>query len=130
MTEDVKKDKQKKDGLLIWAILVAFGVGALMSFVFAVLMYGLWVLPVTELVEQSPVNLYDSLQLVVVVLAILVSYQLISFKENKKVWKEDMNKSLQNSRNTELKARPARPATPTSATPATSATLARRRSST
>lgn len=131
LNEDEIKDRQEKDGVLFWAILVAFVVGVVMVCAFIWLVFGLWLLPVTELVEESPVYLYDSLQLVVVVLAILVSYQLISFKENeiKKALKEDVNESLKNSRNTlsriliTLEAREAR-----AETPATPPTLVRRRS--
>ena len=55
---------------------------AAMIGVFTYLVFGLWHL-VTELVEESPIYLYDSLQLIIVVLAILVSYELISFREEK-----------------------------------------------
>ena len=92
----LRKQKQEKDGISVWVIVLLHGEGFLLSGFFVYLIWGLWALPVTEIVEESPVYLYDSLQVVVVVLAILVSYQLISFKENKikKVLKEDVNKSL------------------------------------
>ena len=78
-----RKDKQKADGILVWVILLVRVVGVLLVGFFIYLMFGLWLLPVTELVEESPIYLYDSLQLIIVVLAILVSYELISFREEK-----------------------------------------------
>ena len=46
------------------------------------LMFGLWQLPVAEVVEEAPMYLFDSLQLIIIVLAILVTYRLVSFGDD------------------------------------------------
>ena len=76
-TEDEVANRKK---ISIWVIWVLRLEAALLVGFFAYLMFGLWLLPVTEVVEDAPVYLYDSLQLIIVILAILVSYRLISFK--------------------------------------------------
>ena len=78
-----REEKQKADGISVWVIQLVCVVSVPLVGFFIYLMFGLWLLPVTELVEESPVYLYDSLQLIIVILAILVSYELISFREEK-----------------------------------------------
>ena len=42
-------------------------------------MFGLWLLPVSEVVEEAPIYLFDSLQLIIIV---LVTCRLISFEDD------------------------------------------------
>ena len=79
-----RRKNQRDDGISVWVIQLVRVVGVLQVVFFLYLIFGLWLLPVTELVEESPVHLYDSLQLIVVVLAILVSYELISVRNKQK----------------------------------------------
>ena len=77
--------EQEKDGISFKIIQVVRVVGLiLVGGVFFYIMYGLWLVPVSETVEESPVYLYDSLNLIIVVLAFLVSYE-ISFGDDEVV---------------------------------------------
>ena len=93
-----REEKQKADGISVWVIQLVRLVGVLLVGFFIYLMFGLWLLPVTELVEESPIHLYDSLQLIIVILAILISYELISFREEKIV--KLLEKLLENDKST------------------------------
>ena len=73
--------RMKDDGISIAAIWIVRIVGAFVVLVYAYLMFGLWLLPVTEVVEDAPVYLNDALQLIFVVLAALISYKLFSIKD-------------------------------------------------
>ena len=77
-----ENDVANKKRIAIWAIWILQIEAVLLVGFFAYLMFGLWLLPVAEVVEDAPVYLYDSLQLIIVILAILVSYRLISFKQD------------------------------------------------
>ena len=77
-----KDEKQEKDGILVWVIQLVRVVGVLLVGFFIYLILGLWFLPVTETVEEVPVYLYDFLELIIIVLAILMSYHLISLRDN------------------------------------------------
>ena len=77
--------KQQEDRISFRIILVVRVVGLiLVGGVFFYIMYGLWLVPVSETVEESPVYLYESLHLIIIVLAVLVSYK-ISFGDDEVV---------------------------------------------
>ena len=76
-----KDEKQERDGISVWVIHLVRVVGVLLVGFFIYLILGLWFLPVTETVEDVPVYLYDFLELIIIVLAILISYHLISFRD-------------------------------------------------
>ena len=77
-----KDEKQENDGISVWVIQLVRVVGVLLVGFFIYLILGLWFLPVTETVEEVPVYLYDFLELIIIVLALLMSYHLISFRDN------------------------------------------------
>ena len=65
-------------------ILVVRAVGFILVGIFVYIMWGLWLVPASETVEESPVYLSHSLHLIIVVLAFLVSYK-ISFGDDQVV---------------------------------------------
>ena len=74
----------QEDGISFLIILVVHVVGFILVGVFFYIMYGLWLVPASETVEDSPVYLSHSLHLIIVVLAVLVSYK-ISFGDDEVV---------------------------------------------
>ena len=78
--EVLRKDK-KEQQVSFWIILVVRVVGLILVGAFFYIMLGLWLVPSSETVEESPVYLSDSLHLIIVVLAVLVSYK-ISFGDD------------------------------------------------
>ena len=75
--EEIKK-KMKERGISILAIWIIRVIAAVVVLFYAYLMFGLWLLPVSEVVEDAPVYLNDALQLVFIMLAFLISYGLFS----------------------------------------------------
>ena len=87
-----KKGTNEEQGeyeISFWIILVVQLVDIILIGAFFYIMYGLWLVPASETVEDSPVYLYDSLHLIIVVLAVLVSYK-ISFGDNEVVGKKEI----------------------------------------
>ena len=82
-TEEEIERIMEEDGISIPAIWITRFVGAILVLIFTYLLFGLWLLPVSEVVEDAPVYLNDALQLVFIVLAALISYELISIKDQK-----------------------------------------------
>jgi hypothetical protein len=83
----VVRRKETDKGMSLGAILLVRLVGAAVVLACAYLIFGLWLLPVTEVVEDAPMHLYNSLQLVIVMLAILVTYQLLGDDSTEKIRK-------------------------------------------
>ena len=93
-TENERNDKMEEDGISIPAIWLVRLVGVVIVLVFAYLMFGLWLLPVSEVVEDAPVYLNDALQLVFVVLAALISYELFSIKDQNLLSRDPIQRNL------------------------------------
>ena len=66
------------------AILLVCFIEALVLLSFGYLVFGLWQLPMAEVVEEleALMYLFDSLQLIIIVLTILVTYRLVSFGDD------------------------------------------------
>lgn len=79
--EDQVKNWMKDNGISLPMLWVVRLVGLFLVLFFTYLMFGLWLLPVAEVVEDAPVYLSDTLQLILVVLAVGISYRLYSLKK-------------------------------------------------
>lgn len=80
-TEEEREEEMKSDGILIPALWIVRVVGFALVLVFIYLIFGLWLLPVPEVVEDAPMYLNDALQLILVVLAAIISYELYNIKK-------------------------------------------------
>ena len=72
----------KKIEISIPAILILRGMGVIFVGIFAYLMLGLWLLPVIEVVEDAPRNLYDSLYLMGLILTSVMWYLVYTLKKS------------------------------------------------
>lgn len=84
VTRDQENDKMKHTGELILIIWVVRCVGVFVVGIFFYLSFGLWLLPVSEVVEDAPVYLSNVLMLSLIVLAAVISYELYDMKKSKK----------------------------------------------
>ena len=79
--EKKRKERMEKVGILQKTFLVlrfiTFCILLLMGYIIA----GFWLLPVTELIEDAPVAIFEAFQVIFVFLAAFISYELIALKK-------------------------------------------------
>ena len=114
--EVIKIDKrdggERQDDTISFRIILAVRlVGFILVCMFVYIMWGLWLVPESETVEESPVYFSHSLHLIIVVLAFLVSYK-ISFGDDKVVQLLKEIRDGQPLRNEDARCIPS-PSTPT-----------------